>query len=443
MKRAVVFGASLSGLLAARALADFYSEVVVVERDKLPTSPSPRRGVPQTEHNHVLLAQGAREYESLLPGLTEELLGAGAPHVDMMRQTRMVFSGYELARGDCDTKLIHASRGLLEHAVRSRVKGLSNVEFREGCEATGIVHEDGRVTAARVTRLADGNRVETLASDLVVDALGRGGRAATWLTELGYEAPAEDRVKCDVRYVSRFVSMPADALNGDHFLLVGAAPGLPHLLAACYLEGDRWMLTLAGMAGVRPPSTDEGIQEFAETMPIPDFCETLREAKPLSDPVALHYPYSVRRRFERLRRFPDGLLVVGDALCSFNPVYGQGMTVAGMQARILRECLAEGSDNLAQRFFPAASKAIDVPWSLGAGGDLAMPEVEGYRSPRIRLLNRYVARVHRAASRDPRVAAVFFRVAGLLEPPSALLRPGFMARVFTSRAPRRRDPRGA
>lgn len=433
MSRAVVFGASVSGLLAARALSDHYTEVLVVDRDEIPSRPAPRRGVPQAEHNHLLLARGGRELEALFPGLTGELLGAGAPSVEMMRHTRLFFSGYELARGDCESNLIHASRGLLEHTVRTRVAALPNVEIRYRCEASGLVHDEGRVTGARLTRLSEDNREETVAADLVVDALGRGGRAATWLTELGYEAPGEESVKCDVMYVSRFVSMPSDALGGDHMLLVGAAPGLPHLLGVSYLEGDRWIVTIAGMAGVRPPTDDEGFLTFAETMPVPEVCKALRAAQPLTPLVSHRYPASVRRRYDRVRRLPDGLIAFGDALCSFNPIYGQGMTVASLQAQALRACLADGTEDVARRFFRAASKVIEVPWSLAAGGDLAVPEVEGRRSLPTRLLNRYVTRIHRAASWDPRVAVVFFRVAGMLESPSALMRPAFMRRVLFSR----------
>jgi 2-polyprenyl-6-methoxyphenol hydroxylase-like FAD-dependent oxidoreductase len=162
---------------------------------------------------------------------------------------------------------------------------------------------------------------------------------------------------------------------------------------------------------------------------------TIRDAEPVTEPQAHRFPTSIRRRYERLRRFPAGLLVFGDAICSFNPVYGQGMTVAAVEAEALHDCLSQGADDLARRFFPAAAKVIDPVWQLNAGGDLALPEIEGHRPLATRLINRYVARAQRAAATEPAVAAAFIRVGGLLDPPAAILAPRIMVRVVR---PRRR-----
>jgi 2-polyprenyl-6-methoxyphenol hydroxylase-like FAD-dependent oxidoreductase len=438
MERALVLGGSMGGLLAARALSEYASSVLVVERDELRPRPEPRRGVPQGRHVHALLARGAEVLESLFPGVLEELVAAGAPRSRVLEETRFVYSGHELARADLGVSNIQPTRALLEQRVRERVAALPNVKVMDGHEVTGLVSTDGgRVVGARVARRpgAPGGKVLTagadrLDADLVVDALGRGGRARTWLSELGYARPAEDRIACDVTYVSRMLRIPDLALS-DRLVVVGPVAGRPRAMALSCHEDGRWMLTVGGMAGDRPTADDRGILDFARTMAPPDVFRAIENAEPVTAPVTHRFPASVRRRYERLRRFPPGLLVFGDAICSFNPIYGQGMTVAALEAEALRGCLRAGDRDLARRFFRAAARVIDGPWRLAAMGDLSIPEVPGPRPPRVRLLNRYVARLHRAAHGDPELAAVFLQVTGLIAPPSALVRPRIVVRALT------------
>jgi 2-polyprenyl-6-methoxyphenol hydroxylase-like FAD-dependent oxidoreductase len=440
---AVVLGAGIGGLLAARVLAGFYERVTVVERDELPegTPPAPRRGVPQGRHLHVLLAGGARALEGLFPGLTAELVARGAPEVESPREVRGVFSGHELARAEEGVLTFHASRPLLERVVRTRVAAMSGVTVVQRCSAAGFVFADGSVTGARITphTSSPGTKVMVQA-DLVVDALGRTGRAAAWLPELGFDPPDEDRIACDNAYVSRFVRMAPGGLGRDQAVIVGAIPGRPRAMGLGAQEGDRWLLSIGGMAGDHPPTDDEGFLSFVETVAPPDVYAAIRDAEPLSELVVHRFPASVRRHYERLRRFPDGLLVFGDAICSFNPVYGQGMTVAALQAEALQRCLQAGDHDLARRFFRAAAKVIDPAWNLSAGGDLALPEIPGDRPLRVRIINRYVAQLHRAAAHDLKVATAFVRVANLLDPPSAIMTPAVLARVLVGqrRTSRRR-----
>jgi 2-polyprenyl-6-methoxyphenol hydroxylase-like FAD-dependent oxidoreductase len=425
---AVVLGAGMGGLLAARALVDFYERVTVIERDQLPADGRPRRGVPQGRHLHGLLPRGRQALEALFPGLMDELIGAGAPRAEFLREVRFVLSGYELARGDARGFAVGASRPMLEGAVRDRVAGLAGVKIVDGCAVAGLVARNGRVTGVRIRGAAGGE--EVVEAELVVDATGRAGRMTAWLAGLGYDPPAEERIKCDLTYVSRFLRMPGGALAADQVVVVGPVPGRPRMMGLGLQEGGRWHLTLGGMAGERPATDDEGFLAFAETVAPPDVYAAIRDADPLTDLVVHRTPTSVRHRYERLRRFPTGLLVFGDAICSFNPVYGQGMTVAALQAEALRRCLQAGDRGLTRRFFRAAAKVIDPAWQLSAGGDLALPEIEGHRTLPTRVINRYIAHLHRAAQHDAKVAAAFARVAALLDPPSAIMAPAILARVL-------------
>ncbi len=305
------------------------------------------------------------------------------------------------------------------------------------CDVLGLTasRDGGRVTGVRILRRADGSAEETVPADLVVAATGRDARVPAWLEGLGYPRPPEERLPVGVAYASRHLRLPEDALGGDKMVLVGAVPDRPRVMFLFAQEGERWILSLGGYGPEhRPPGDPDGHTAFAATVAPPEVLDAIRAAEPL-DEVATHaFPVSLRRRYERLRRFPEGLLVCGDALCSFNPTYGQGMTVAAAQAVAVRECLQAGPGDLARRFFAAAAAPIDHAWTLSTGADLALPVVEARRPLRVRILNAYLRRLQATAEADPVVAGAFIAVVGMREPPPALLRPAIARRVL--RGPR-------
>jgi 2-polyprenyl-6-methoxyphenol hydroxylase-like FAD-dependent oxidoreductase len=215
----------------------------------------------------------------------------------------------------------------------------------------------------------------------------------------------------------------------DKLVLVGPVPGRPTGFAFAAQEQGRWMVTQVGMAGDHPPTDESGFLAFLERSAPPDVYDAVAASEPLTGIRAHRFPASLRRRYERLRGFPPGLLVFGDAMCSFNPIYGQGMTVAALESEALRRCLRDGDGDLARRFFREAARIIDPVWQLNALGDLALPEIPGHRSPSTKALNRYVARLQRVAAHDPVAATAFIRTIGLLQPPTSILRPAVLARV--------------
>jgi 2-polyprenyl-6-methoxyphenol hydroxylase-like FAD-dependent oxidoreductase len=428
--RAVVLGASMAGLLAARVLADAYAELVVVDRDELPETSRHRRGVPHGRHAHALLARGQQALEELFPGLTADLIAQGVPAGDLLADGRWYVSGHRLRQEHIGLVSLCVSRPLLEGYVRARVRALPNVVFLDSRDILGLTATpDGRVTGARVRR-ADTSAEELLAADLVIDATGRGSRTPIWLEALGYARPDEEQVRVGLGYATRTYRLPPDALDGDLAVLDATTPEHPRGGALLLLEGDRWMVTLAGMLGDHPPIDPDGFLDFARSLRFPDIYQAVRDGEPLDDPVGFRFPASVRHRYERLDRFPDGLLVVGDAVCSFNPIYGQGMSVAALEALTLRRHLQRGAVPQPRRFFVDLARLVDVPWSIAVGGDLAIPGVQGRRTLKIRLVNAYIARLHAAAAHDASLASTFVRVAGLVAPPQTLLRPDVVLRVL-------------
>jgi 2-polyprenyl-6-methoxyphenol hydroxylase-like FAD-dependent oxidoreductase len=360
----------------------------------------------------------------------------------MLADTRLYLSGHRLRQARTGLVVLCASRPVLEGHVRARVRAIPNLRFLDRCDILGLAATpDGRrVTGVRVLRRADGSAAQLLGADLVVDATGRGARTPMWLEALGYPRPRQEQVRIGLGYASRTYRLPADALAGDLAVLQAATPGHPRTGGLQRLEGDRWMLTLGGILGDHPPTDPDGFLEFARSLRFPDIYETVRDAEPLDDPVSFRFPASVRHRYERLGRFPDGLLVVGDAVASFNPVYGQGMSVAALEALTLRRHLERGTRPQPRRFFADLARVVDVPWEIAAGGDLVFPEVQGRRTPKGRLLNAYITRLHAAAARDASLADAFVRVAGLVAPPQTLLHPRVAVRVVR---PGRRPAVGA
>jgi 2-polyprenyl-6-methoxyphenol hydroxylase-like FAD-dependent oxidoreductase len=433
-ERAVVLGASMAGLLAARVLAESYREVQVVDRDQLTGVSTARRGVPQGRHVHGLLARGQQILEELFPGFTEEMTSAGVPTGDL-GELRWYFNGRRLSPAHAGCLCVSADRPVLEAHVRSRVADLPNVTFRERWDITGLTAtaDSSRVTGVTI-REAGAAADTALTADLVLDATGRGSRMPAWLEELGYERPDEDQIKIRLTYTTRHYRLPDESiLNGD--LSINPVSSPSHHRGAFFsrIEGGRCILSLTGVLGDSAPTDEAGFMEFVRSLPVPDVYDVIKDAEPLDDPVSFHYPASIRRHYERLTRFPGGLLVTGDAACSFNPVYGQGMTVSAQEALTLRRHLRRGVAPRAAEFFKDISAVIEVPWGISAGGDTAFPEVAAPRPMMVRVMNSYMARLQAAATLDGVVTRTFMRVAGLVEPPTALMRPGMMFRVFRGR----------
>ena len=431
-QHAVVIGASMGGLLAARALADSFEEVTVIERDSFPPPGEHRKGVPQGRHAHGLLAGGREVLEDLFPGLTQELVDQGAIRHDGAAQSRRCFAGAYHCQSPSGTESLAVSRPRLEAQVRARLLALPNVRAIEGCDVLGLVASEdrSRIIGVRLIRRAPGSADEVLGADLVVDASGRGSRTPAWLEALGYSVPAEEHLRIGMTYTSRLYRRTPEHLQGDIGVVVGATPETKRAAALLAQEGDRWIVTLAGYLDEYAPSDEPGFLEFARSLPTPDIYAVLKDAEPVSELVRYKFPANVRRRYERVARFPEGLLVFGDALCSFNPTYGQGMTVAALEARVLQQCLAGGREKLGQRFFRQASQVADRAWAITVGGDLRIPEVEGRRSVRGRLINWYLGKLHIAARHDPVVMLAFQQVANLMASPLSVLHPRITLRVL-------------
>jgi 2-polyprenyl-6-methoxyphenol hydroxylase-like FAD-dependent oxidoreductase len=444
---ALVLGASMAGLLAARSLTEFFDRVTVVERDPLPDIPPDtgvaRRGVPQGRHLHGLLPRGAQVLEELFPGILNELVLDGARHFDGRDLSRLHYDvgGHLMVRSGAAASfaIYLATRPFLEEHVRARLRRIPTVTLLDDHDIVELVttRDRHRVTGARLVNRRTRDDV-ILDADLVVDATGRGARTPAWLNALGYDRPPEVHVPVHLTYASQLLRMAPDALHECGFV-VGAVPGRPRGVGILHSEHHTWTFTVFGIGGHEPQPDLESMCAFVEDCAPPHLLAAVRAAEPIGEPTRHRQPSSQWRRYDKMRRFPEGLLVIGDAICSFNPIYGQGMTVAALEALALRDCLSGGTTDLARRFFRAAAVPIRQAWELSANPDLCFPEIQGTPTLLTRLLNAYVDRILTATEYDPVAVDQFIRVTSMIDPARRLLRPGMMwrAALATVRRPRR------
>jgi 2-polyprenyl-6-methoxyphenol hydroxylase-like FAD-dependent oxidoreductase len=429
-ERAVVIGASMGGLLAARALADFYRQVTVLERDAFPLADIPRKGVPQGKHAHGLLARGRTVIEAFFPGWTDEVVGCGGVRGDIAGDVSWIGHGVTLKSAPSDLMGLLAARPVLEGNVRRRLLALPNVRAIEHCAVQGLVADDSRATIRGVRVRVDNGAEETILADLVVDASGRGSSSPAWLESFGYTRPEQEKIEIGIGYTTRVYRRRPSDLGGKLAVVVaGSGPNWRNGTILFQAE-DRWIVSIGGYFGDPAPDDSQLFAAYAGSLPTSDIHDIVAHAEPLTDFVTYRYPTNLRRRYERLKRFPKNFLVFGDAICSFNPVYGQGMTVAAQEAVLLQACLRDGDANLARRFFRAAKAAIDVPWDIAVGNDLRHPQVSGARSPKVRFINWYIGKLHMAARRDAVLANAFLKVANLEASPMRLLHPSVVMRVI-------------
>lgn len=428
---AVVVGASMAGLLAARVLADSFEHVTLIEKDSLPDEPVARDGVPQGNHVHVMQEAGRRTLEDLFPGFSEELTRVGALMIDLNRDFYVFFEEDFGAHGSSHIPMYCASRPLFEQITRRRVRELKKVTVRENCQFINYLTCTGTSTVEGVT-IRDEDEEKELSADLVVDATGRTSRTPTWLEDHGYVAPTTDEVRVDLAYSSAMVERPQDSRR-----TVLVMPNSPRKIGGGLfpVESGRWLMTLAGFHGDHP-STDPGdFEDFAARLPIPDFQRVIDEHGLVSEDIR-HYPFPtvLRRRYEDLERFPDGLLLIGDAIASFNPIYGQGMSVAALEALQLHHTLRSGSnDDLALEFFERAEPVVDDAWTLSVGSDFQFSQTTGPKPPGTDLINAYIGRLLRKSRKNGNLAEAFQRVVIMERRPTSLFQPRIMWKVLRPR----------
>jgi 2-polyprenyl-6-methoxyphenol hydroxylase-like FAD-dependent oxidoreductase len=429
-EHAVVIGASMGGLAAAAAVAPFFSRVTLLDRDELPGTAAPRRGVPQGRHAHALQPGGLLALDELLPGLSESLVAGGASAGDICADGGWFVGGGLLARRETGTRGMGFTRPYVEQAVRDRVAALSNVTIRDRVEVLTPL-ADGHTVTGLLVAPAGGGAAEEIAADLVIDASGRVSRLPEWLEQLGLPTPAEDRVHCKMAYLTRRWQLTNDTMGGDIAQVITPAE-TPHFGVIIAQEDGSHIVTLGGLLDQAPAKDDDAYLAFARALPYGRIADALEGAIPVTDYQPSHFPYSRRRRFDKLSSHPRGLIALGDSIASFNPMYGQGMSVAALEAVALRDLLRRGPLD-PRAFYKRAHRLEDVAWKISTGGDLRYEAVEGKRTPDMKVMNAYLDRLTAAAQTDSVLTEKFLRVAGFLDRPESFFAPSIVWRVLRPR----------
>lgn len=433
-QHAIVVGGSIAGLLAAEVLGQRFERVTLIERDAFPDGAEPRKGVPQSRQTHGLLASGRQALERLFPGFTADVLEQGAVPSDVLADTLWFFEGGWLARKREGLDGLLLSRPFIESAIRRRVLQRTNLVRRDDCAIDALTLTNGRVTGVRI-----GNELVT--ADLVVDATGRGSKTPQWLEELGFARPTEERVEVGIKYMTRRFERRENAPGDANAVIIPPTPDGKRGGVMLAQERGAWTVTLISNFCDAPPADLDAFVSYAQTLPSPIIHDVIRDAKPLGDALPHHFPFSVRRRYELLKQFPDRLIVMGDAMCSFNPIYGQGMSVSAQEALALGAAVDAGLEQLPRRFFKRAAAIVDIPWGIAVGSDLRIPETIGPRNAGVSFVNWYLAKLHRAAHHDAALSYCFMRVANLIAPPPTIFAPPVVFRVMRGNWKRRHNER--
>ena len=435
----MVIGASIAGLGAARVLSDFFGRVTVFERDDLPGAPANRAAVPQDRHFHLLMSRGAIEFEKLFPGLVKDMLAAGVPMVRSGDRIYFAPSGHALGFGPTLNEEFTAyvpSRPHLEWQLRKRVQDIDNVEIV--CRSVRQPQFDSprqRVTGVLLDSGGDGQSPEFLAADLVVDAAGRGSRLPVWLTQWGYQRPAEETIDIGVNYASHLFRIP-EGLIQEKVVVIGASHDQSLGMGILCYEDDTWVLTTCGVANTKPPTTFPEMLALADELLPTRVADALAQAEAIGEPAYHAFPASRWRRYDKLRRFPAGIVPIGDAVASFNPTFGQGMTMASLQANHLLRALQSPNDDLGRQLNRATAKTTDPVWMTNGIGDITFHHADAATIPWWwRPSGALFDRLLRAAETEPVLAEWFLRRFSLLDRLDMVPPPRIIGRALAHNLP--------
>ncbi|QDE91115.1 FAD-binding protein [Myxococcus xanthus] len=446
---AIVIGASMGGLSAARVLADHFERVTVIDRDVL--QDGPRQGAPQANHIHVLLRKGVDLLEQYFPGLVEQMKADGIEPFDFTQDLRWLQFGDWMPRHRSGIVLYPQTRCSLERYLRERLRAYSNVEILESTAVRALLATpDGRRILGVQTqdRQADGGAVTNRLANIVVDASGRGSQLGKWLSELGFGPPEESRLPINLCYVSRLFEQPETARDWRGLWITPLPPDEPRGGAMLGVEGNRWIVSLFGYEGHHPPRDADGFVEFARSLREPDIYEAIKDAKPASDVEMYRVPDVKWRHFERIRDFPAGLLVLGDAWCYFDPVFGQGMSVAMLEANLLNEALHQldsleaVTQSWTASYLRRGAQWLQGLWFFVTAEAMRHPHVPGERTRLIKLAQWYVEELYALNHEHPEIYQEFLKLMHVQAGPEFLLRPDIALRL-AKRAWRKKSVAGS
>lgn len=438
-KQAIVIGSGMAGLVTAQVLTEQFAEVIIIERDALIDIAAPRNGVPQGRQPHILLKRGETILEMLFPGIVNELKGSGAVSVNAGRDLRWFVFGQWRPSYDSAIDLLGLSRPLLETTVRQRLRANPRVTFLPKSEVVGLETNADGTQAVGVRIFSREDRSESrLTADFIVDTSGRDSDAPRWLEALGFTAPEQTVVNSFAGYASRLYKAKP-GVNWKAMYVQTMPPYFPRGVVILPMEGDVWQVGLTGMAKDYPPTDEQGYMDFLASLPTQEPYELLKDAEPLSPIYGFRRSENRLYHYERLPHYLENFVVLGDSLYAFNPVYGQGISVAAMSALELGNCLREHTaqngdlTGLAMQFQQRVAEVLAFPWQLAISEDAHWPTTEGNlpaATPTDKLMQNYLVNVLMAANSNPNILEAFYSVQHMMASPEIFFRPDIVMQVM-------------
>jgi len=435
-KRAVIVGSGIGGAFCAGAISKFFDETLVIDVDSLPTTPLERRGTPQGSHIHAVLRSAIEIAGRYFPGFEASLEAAGGTQLSWGYDLRYHDWGSWQPQRDLGVKVFSQSRALLEHVLRAHAFSQPGVLVLQETRVTDFCLEGDRVTG--IVARHKGGAEERIECDLVIDASGRGSRLPPWLERNGFGIADQTELGVDICYVSAYYTRstkPGKAPFG--YVLRGNAPSVRSGVLVP-IERDRWVLSLSGRFGDFPPREEAGFLDYVRSLHVPAIYDTIANEKRLTPFSTFNIPEIFWRRYDQMPSFPDRLIPVGDAVTVFNPVYGQGMSVAAQGSLVLRQCLEELSrggeslDGISRRCLPRVAEKSSAAWNLSANVDLSYAKTTGQRPPNLADRIKLARGLRKLIDSDAEVHRLFVRVVNMLEPASLLERPDILSRAKAS-----------
>lgn len=425
---AVIIGASIGGLVAAQVLQKYFTKVTLIEKDSFEGE---RKGTPQSRHVHILLVKGMQILSKIFSGFEEALENAGAVKTDFIKNARYLVPTGWTPRFDSGLVSYSCTRSLLEDTVRKFVIKNSKIEILSGYRATGFQKKDDKVSSVSIENLYTLEKKD-IQCDLVLDASGRNSELPTWLEKLGYEKPLETRVNSDIGYATRYFEIPENfAEDWNILVILNRPPNQPKMGGIFKIEKNCWIVTMYSIGKEHPPTDDDGFLKFAKSLPDDKIYETIKNLKPISQIFGYRIDGSRLRHYDDTK-LPENLIAFGDSVCTFNPFYGQGMTVIALSAQVLDDALKQNDlENFSSVFHKKLSKKISYPWILATGEDFRWTTTKGKQpSSLTRIIQNYVDKVLLSTPRSPRATLAFQEMMQMVKSPLVMFHPKILIKAL-------------
>ncbi|HHK5536814.1 TPA: FAD-dependent oxidoreductase [Bacillus mobilis] len=435
--KAIVIGGSIAGKLAAKALSTIFKEVIIIEAGERWDGKASRKRVPQSSHPHVLLKGGEKAIEELFPAITNELIEAGSIVNNFTRDIKWHQFGLWKQQFIGKVHMIQQSRFLLEWHIQKRIDGISNVttKYRTSVEGLLVDRNLNKVCGVKAKCIETSSQ-EEIQADIVVDASGFGSKSIAWLGEHNIEVQ-EEKVRIDLFYATRLFKLKEnEKFDCCNMLMSPSFPDNPYGVLIQTIEDHRYFVTFSGYANEKAPQTDEDFYNFAENLSISNVTDFLNKAEAISDIKTYKIPYQVRRRFDLVNDLPERLLVVGDAHCRFDPVFGQGVSVAAMEAHQLQLLLQRRqilNKAFTQQFYKRTAHIIQTPWEMTTTEISRHPQLKRELSIKQKFQQWYTKQIYQLSATDSDVYIRLVRVMNLIRSPLHLFHPKVLLAVLLKR----------